>query len=491
MESPYPRYVALSYCWGGPQDYGLSTCNVAAYHRKISLDCLGRTIQDAVTACLQLGHYFLWVDSLCIIQDSDKDRANELGRMAAIYANADVTISAALAPSYDTGFLNTPPPVHASRPFLLPFRLPDGQTGKICLYERSYGHFDTNWPPVREETVRKRAWTMQERFMSRRLLVFQEHMLWVCHESFGHHGGRLTEQAYFRHAGPTVLERYGQSDLFAYSGSEVSYAEWHAIVQEYSTKLLTNPEDKLPALSSVAEVFARTLSDQYLVGLWRGNIISDLLWTGAMLGPTASENEPSASPLSRLSRPRPWRAPSWSFVSVEGDIRFRTFRSYADKVAELIDCTVIPISAQAPYGQVESADLRLHAFLLPGRPVKAEGITQFHAESEPRDSPLKPPRRVILGNVYYDIATEELTAWNSKTGVIESNYGIIPDTEPLWCCPLVACRSEKFIDLWGLVVARLLNGLYHRVGILQGRWIPEADWRYVCQANPRADVRIV
>lgn len=411
--------------------------------------------------------------------------------MAAIYANADVTISAALAPSYDTRFLNTPPPVRASRPFLLLFRLPNGQTGKISLYERLSGLFDTNWPPVRAETVRERAWTMQERFLSRRLLIFQEHMLWVCHECFGHRGGWLTKQSYFRHAGSAVPERYRQSDLLAYSGIEATYAEWHAIVQEYSTKLLTYHEDKLPALSSIAEVFARSLSDQYLAGLWRGNIISDHLWTGVMHGPIASENEPSTKPPSRLTRPRSWRAPSWSFISVKGHIRFRTFRSYANKVAELIDCTVIPISPQAPYGQVESADLRLHAFLLPGRPVKAEGVTQFHTESELRGPPLKPPHQVILGNVYYDIAAEKLTAWNSKNDVIEWNYGIIRDTEPLWCCPLLACRSGTFIDLWGLVVARLLNGLYHRVGILEGRWIPEADWRFVCQANPRADVRIV
>ncbi|KAH8430548.1 HET domain-containing protein [Aspergillus melleus] len=490
IKSPYPRYVALSYCWGGPQNYGLSTYNVDAYHRKISMHCLGRTIQDAVTACLRLGYHFLWVDSLCIIQDSDEDRANELGRMAAIYANADITLSAALSRSYDTGFLNTPPPVYASRPFLLPFRLPDGQTGKICLYKPS-GLFHTNWPPVRVETVRERAWTMQERFMSRRLLIFQEHMLWVCPESFGHHGGRLTEQSYFRHAEPAVPERYGQSDLLAYSGIEATYAKWHAIVQEYSTKLLTCHEDKLPALSSIAEVFARSLSEQYLAGLWRGNIISDLLWTGVILGPIASKNKPSTRPPSRLTRPRSWRAPSWSFVSVEGHIRFRIFRSYSDKVAELIDCTVIPISAQAPYGQVESADIRLHAFLLPGRPVKAEGITQFHTESELRDSPLKPPRRVILGNVYYDIAAEKSTAWNSKNDVIESNYGVMRDTEPLWCCPLLACRSGTFIDLWGLVVARLLNGLYHRVGVVQGRWIPGAEWQFVCQTNPRRDVRIV
>jgi hypothetical protein len=112
------------------------------------VDCLGRTIQDAVTACLRLGYQFLWVDSLCIVQDSDEDRANELGRMTTIYTNADVTTSAALAPSYDTGFLKAPPPVHASRPFLLPSRLPDGQTGKICVYEQSSGMFGTNWPPA-------------------------------------------------------------------------------------------------------------------------------------------------------------------------------------------------------------------------------------------------------------------------------------------------------------------------------------------------------
>lgn len=100
-------YAALSYVWGGPQAFCTLQSNVASHTSQISLSTLPQTIQDAVFCAHKLGLKYLWVDSLCIIQDSTTDREREIAHMAQIYMNAFVTISAARAKGCHEGFLET------------------------------------------------------------------------------------------------------------------------------------------------------------------------------------------------------------------------------------------------------------------------------------------------------------------------------------------------------------------------------------------------
>jgi hypothetical protein len=100
-------YAALSYVWGGPQVFCTVQSNIASHNSEISLSTLPQTIQDAVVCTHNLGLKYLWVDSLCIIQDSTEDRDREIAHMAQIYRNAFVTISAAVAKGCLEGFLET------------------------------------------------------------------------------------------------------------------------------------------------------------------------------------------------------------------------------------------------------------------------------------------------------------------------------------------------------------------------------------------------
>lgn len=100
-------YAALSYVWGGPQAFRTLQSNIASHNSQIPLSTLPQTIQDAVFCAHKLGLKYLWVDSLCIIQDSTEDREREIAHMAQIYKNAFVTISAAAAKGCQEGFLKT------------------------------------------------------------------------------------------------------------------------------------------------------------------------------------------------------------------------------------------------------------------------------------------------------------------------------------------------------------------------------------------------
>lgn len=88
-------YVALSYIWGVPQEYQTLGGNIDKFKQEINARKLPKTILDAIRCTHELGLRYLWVDTLCIIQDSQEGKAKEIGRMSGIYKNTHVAISAA------------------------------------------------------------------------------------------------------------------------------------------------------------------------------------------------------------------------------------------------------------------------------------------------------------------------------------------------------------------------------------------------------------
>ena len=86
----------ISYCWGGPQPFQTLKENIEQYREGIPFHHLAKSIQDAIIVVLRLKLRYLWVDSLCIIQDGTH-KAKEITKMRDIYANALLTICASNA----------------------------------------------------------------------------------------------------------------------------------------------------------------------------------------------------------------------------------------------------------------------------------------------------------------------------------------------------------------------------------------------------------
>ncbi|KAL8991894.1 MAG: hypothetical protein Q9169_007557 [Polycauliona sp. 2 TL-2023] len=101
----HPKYAALSYCWGIGQDCKLTLSNLETMFIDVPLSSLAQTIQDAISVACRMGVQFIWIDSLCIIQDSNSDKADEISAMDHIYQNAEFTICAASAVTCAQGFL--------------------------------------------------------------------------------------------------------------------------------------------------------------------------------------------------------------------------------------------------------------------------------------------------------------------------------------------------------------------------------------------------
>lgn len=89
------RYIALSHCWGDPKRIPKTTrTNIALHQENITSNILSKTFQDAVKVTRELGIRFLWIDSLCILQDVPQDFEEECARMHLVYQQAYCTLSA-------------------------------------------------------------------------------------------------------------------------------------------------------------------------------------------------------------------------------------------------------------------------------------------------------------------------------------------------------------------------------------------------------------
>ncbi|KAH9850211.1 heterokaryon incompatibility protein-domain-containing protein, partial [Lenzites betulinus] len=181
------KYVALSYVWGQDQPHKTTKANLSAYTREMDPALLPPSIRDAIYVTPSLGLHLLWVDTLCIIQDSDEDKVHELGQMHNIYRNAYLTIIAANARSVSGGFLQqrTIPESQLTLPFICaapslspaPEVKPNETTprvGQIYLTDPHYFNKTVGfWGDADRDPIKARAWCLQEYMMSSQTLQYR------------------------------------------------------------------------------------------------------------------------------------------------------------------------------------------------------------------------------------------------------------------------------------------------------------------------------
>ncbi|PPQ97415.1 hypothetical protein CVT26_006799 [Gymnopilus dilepis] len=160
-------YVTLSYVWGQAQPHSTCTTNIDIYiNEGIDASLLPQTIKDAIKCTNAIGLRYLWVDTLCIIQDSAEDKNHEISRMCDIYNGAYVTILAACAQKAGDGFLHDRKNPETMD---LPFWCPDGRIGRVSVRDQVRA--------PRDDPVTRRAWCFQEQLLSPRLLIYASHTL--------------------------------------------------------------------------------------------------------------------------------------------------------------------------------------------------------------------------------------------------------------------------------------------------------------------------
>jgi hypothetical protein len=325
------RYATLSHVWGSaPQDQQPAYRTLSRNYRArltagILRSELPRCFVDAIDVAWRLRCRYLWIDSLCIIQDSQADWAAEAGRMADVYRNSWCNLSATACSSSRDKFPALDEHLHEPR-FV--------GTAWSGQYRGLYQIFDPLFWQERVTSTRlaSRGWVFQERALAPRVLHFGlDQVLWECAESEACEEFPLGIPRRFISSGSrgfkwkfNALENPGPEDAGAADASQQLHAVWTAALDSYTRCELTHATDKLVAISGVARVLADRFRDQYRAGLWQSNLVGGLCWRVDRIRRATQQLVPVGTyarrwdTSRRYSPPAPYLAPSWSWASVDG-----------------------------------------------------------------------------------------------------------------------------------------------------------------------------
>ncbi|KAF2033860.1 HET-domain-containing protein, partial [Setomelanomma holmii] len=174
-----PDYLTMSHCWGGAKILRLLSSNTGLFFRFIPTEQLPKTFSDAITITRRLGYRYLWIDSLCIVQNSKSDWESESAVMGEIYRGSSCTISALGAESSHDGCFTVRNPL-IYRPCII---AEDSERGLVCKGRylpqewRGWGRSDDI------DRLHSRGWVVQERILSPRTLHYGSiSMSWECIE---------------------------------------------------------------------------------------------------------------------------------------------------------------------------------------------------------------------------------------------------------------------------------------------------------------------
>ncbi|RKL02350.1 hypothetical protein BFJ71_g4800 [Fusarium oxysporum] len=329
------HYAALSHCWGGSTPTMTTLSNLEAYTISLPSD-LPQTFEDALRVARALEIPYIWIDSLCIIQDSPADWEREASRMAQVYANAYMTIFADAAPDSMSGFLS-PPSRKAPQRFVVPCKNDQSGSGVVHIRERGflaqqlpYHTWNSRRSGSGQSKLSTRGWVFQERLLSPRTLHFsQNEMAWECRS--------VCECECSATSLRTLRTTSVMKHFLHPQDPDVSLAEanWRSeIVPAYTELDLTFATDRLPAIQGLANATQRLRSsDEYISGLWQKTIKADLLWYRN----AADGNN---------RRIKDGGAPTWSWGSVTGPIYYTDRVTPSDSNLQILD--IITSEEQAP-----------------------------------------------------------------------------------------------------------------------------------------------
>jgi hypothetical protein len=310
----YGQYVALSYCWGQKGNITTTTNNIAEMMTDISLDALPKTIREAVQITRLLGIENLWVDSLCIIQDSKDDWIQQASFMCDIYTDATIVIAVHSGADANGGCFLTD---ELRNMQLAAFSTSINGTRDVRVSIRKSPWSGEGSPShtikSKPSFLSRRGWTFQENVLPRRMLHCTSHELgWQCLESYSCEcrpvypkEPMLAEFKKLVLGRLSVKEQLLSDDVQHYFELHKS---WRNAVNDYTRRKFTVSTDCLPALSGFVTALSRRYPqcfgrDDYVFGMWRGELVRHILWsTWAFQGPAR-----------RL--PNEY-APSWSWASL-------------------------------------------------------------------------------------------------------------------------------------------------------------------------------
>jgi hypothetical protein len=345
------RYIALSHCWG--KDLPITTTKTTLKERckGIPWDDLPPLFQDCMKIAHRLGVNYVWIDALCILQDDRQDWEHESSKMATIYADALVTVAAVQPLDSSERCLGLRP-----QPVKLSYKNTKGEEFFIRAREifEHHPNFSAKKPAEIDGPLVSRAWALQEHVLCSRVLhytktevIFECRNMYACECSPRFRQTCVTTPALLS-ANPAVED------------GDKQYATWHHLAAAFSLRKLTRASDKLPAISGMALKMQEIVGSDYLAGVWENNLVEEILWSSApyLQNPMLAD---------RLDN---YRAPSWSWASVDTQIRYETNHhtdlAYVRTLAQVLDSQIQLHNQDYPLGEVTSGFLILQGPVMHG-----------------------------------------------------------------------------------------------------------------------------
>ncbi|CAK7240329.1 MAG: hypothetical protein STHCBS139747_001768 [Sporothrix thermara] len=271
-------YIALSHCWGhDPVPTKTLRANKSLRLQDISWDELTQTFRDVVVLSRQLGVFYVWIDSLCIVQDDIQDWAHEAAQMASVYQHAYLTVAATSAANGGAGlFSGQRLPIYSYR----------GTTARTKQPFTVYARPVLDHTPFRRPHIGKgrdgrlplltRGWCFQEQLLCPRVVHFTaEELVWDCFAGLYCECAQNDGYDMKKRLGLSILETCSEQsdedqhrerkrvDQKAKRLHDQLAKAWSDSVEQYTYRLLTFDKDRLPALSGLAAFYARLATGSF------------------------------------------------------------------------------------------------------------------------------------------------------------------------------------------------------------------------------------
>ena len=370
-EAVHSTYATLSHCWGQNKVIKLTTASIGSLQHGIAVSELPALYQNAITVCRRLDIRYLWVDSLCIVQDQELDWTCEISAMGQVYSNALINIEAACAADVSGQlFFSRNRTRITPLPVVVEWHI-DGPL-QFFLVDKSVQREED----MKEAPLFKRAWVLQEQLLAKRSIIYSKTQLhWVCHtleasEQFPkgvpdvREGSDLLSyslkprslqylKSMISSGNPLYFYHWSQRNRPNMSPAEQFWLSWRSIVLDYSSRSLTLEKDKLGAIAGLASVIQGKIDIQYIAGMWnyRFFIEYELCW---QVSRTADGRQPY--------RPTEYRAPTWSWASVEGSIWYMYKEDYdmtGDTQLAFVEDVKVETLDGTTTGPIKSASMQI------------------------------------------------------------------------------------------------------------------------------------
>lgn len=449
-------YVTLSHCWGLSKPLETTKASLRSMIEGIDWELLPPTFKHAIKVTRRLIASYIWIDSLCIIQDDLEDWEKESANMHAIYANSFLTIAASHAKDSREGCFSMTESLATDGYTSIPYSNGEN-TGIMVRASRSLGHNAFQDRPFRnlggrvdylEQPLLYRGWVFQERLLSPRVVHFtKSELIWECDTAV-----RCQCKMIGDDVGNANIKASLSRSLLNEADSETPIYLWLRIVEEFSIRRLTYDTDRLPAMSGLAKRFSRGPLGlgSYLAGLWTEELALSLIWRPAT---SKEDGRPAGTP---------YIAPTWSWASINGPVFFscsddlrigdedRSQTSFV--IIEEAKCTPATLD---PTGKVSAGYLRVTALIVPA-------ILHYKHLS-----------------YVFDFPTEGVQ-WRISCPQFEKYLLFAPDADPFWGLsmePKPVGTMDLLLILWSMSLSDNLSyvmvvrespsipGAYERMGM--------------------------